>query len=191
MVSVCVQNALAATLVDDGFDGLDAPDAGGGLGSFGLSSHLVSICEAPLMPRSPPRGDSGTSAPMEVAIGLVAIDAATASVVHDCFHDGPGRPALEARLAQLQPQEVLAPEPAARGPAVLSTETEQLLLRLQRGELFAGVGCRLERRLASDWDYAEAIDGLTAFYKEGELLSPAEALQTELAMLKVAPRPMH
>ena len=183
------------TMIDDG---LDAETAGEGddavhRADIGLSSHLVSISECAIedagqdaMRKLRPGGEGGGGAQADVMIGMVAIDAATASLVHDWFLDGPGRPELEARLAQLQPQEILAPDTSlsrASGTAVaaasrdrpthesavgLSVETERLIRKL-------GTGWRVERRPSTEWGYVGSVDRLCSFYQP----DPAKAVEAD------------
>ena len=130
-----------------------------------LTNFLVSLCESALEP--PPGGSpgpaTGSAPPPEVRVSLVAADAATASVIHDCFEDCVGRPALETRLAQLQPKELLLPPEGA-----LSDSTERIIASL------AAQGCRLERRPAGLWDYPRAMTSVVDFY-ESQPKASAEA----------------
>eukprot|EP01052_Picozoa_sp_SAG31_P012062 SAG31_NODE_696_length_12754_cov_9.480759_2_plen_426_part_00 len=123
--------------------------------------------------RSAGRAECSPESP-DVVIGMVAIDTATATIVHDCFLDGPGRPELEARLAHLQPQEILSPNArlrpaehrrtsvpgylAQRSDIGISDDTERLIKRL--AAVGTGREWRIERRPATEWGYVTAVDRL-------------------------------
>ena len=162
-----------------------------------LTSYLLCLCESTL---SAPAAASpaGGAPPPQVRVSMVAVDAATASVVHDCFEVRASL-SLPAQLARAKPlackQEVtgvacLAAQDGVGRPAlhtrlaqlqpkelllppegVLSAPTERALAALE------AAGCRLERREASEWPYPAAMTSVVDFY-EG---LPADAAQAEVA----------
>eukprot|EP01043_Picozoa_sp_COSAG02_P004143 COSAG02_NODE_106_length_36326_cov_13.777266_30_plen_932_part_00 len=130
-----------------------------------LTNFLVCLCETAISPPSGalPGPSAGSAPPPEVRVSLVAVDAATASVIHDCFEDCAGRPALETRLAQLQPKELLLPP-----EGVMTSASEQIIA------LLVAQGCRLERRPRAHWDYPRAMTSVVDFY-ESQPKASAEA----------------
>lgn len=100
--------------------------------ALGQANQLLCLCEVAAAPRSAAEAGAAAAGPVpEVRISLVAVDAASASVVFDDFEDAAARGALETRVLQLRPSELLLPAEGA-----LSTATEQLLRRLGQSAHF-------------------------------------------------------
>ena len=127
-----------------------------------LTNYLVCLCETELtvggtaaaVGSPSAAAAAGSAPPPEVRVSLVAVDAATASVIHDCFEDCIGRPSLETRLAQLQPKEMLLPP-----DGVLSASTAIIVAALEAN------GCRIERLPAREWDYPKCMTAIVDFYE--------------------------
>ena len=142
-----------------------------------LTNYLVCLCETAIAAPSGASSEPGTgyAPPPEVRVSFIAVDAATASVIHDCFEDCAGRPALETRLAQLQPKELLLPP-----EGVMTASSEQVI------ELLVAQGCRLERRPAAHWDYPKAMTSVVDFYESQPKASAEAEVSGGVAVLGLA-----
>lgn len=105
-----------------------------------------------------------------VSIGLIAVQAATGSVVYDQFVDSSMRSELETRLAHLQPAELLLPP-----VGTVSKPTERLLRHTAGSSLtFTNARVRIERTDAV-LNYNDAFSHVSQFYEEQQRTATATA----------------
>ncbi|XP_041644145.1 DNA mismatch repair protein Msh3 isoform X2 [Cheilinus undulatus] len=93
----------------------------------------------------------------QLTVGLVAVQPSTGDIVLDCFPDGQSRSELEARVLKINPVEVLV-------PSDLSEQTHKLLLSISNASTQADDRVRIETRDSSQFEFASAMNTVTAFY---------------------------
>ncbi|CAO1633762.1 unnamed protein product [Sympodiomycopsis kandeliae] len=131
----------------------DLETVSSGEGSATAQNSLVAIIE---------RTEGGNYGSDErVSIGLIAVQAATGSVVYDQFVDSSMRSELETRLAHLQPAELLLPPVES-----LSRPTEKLLKHLAgNSSTITDVRVRIERT-DELMKYNDAFSRVSKFYEQ-------------------------
>ncbi|PWN45677.1 hypothetical protein IE81DRAFT_165551 [Ceraceosorus guamensis] len=105
------------------------------------------------------KSEGGNGRDDRVAVGLIAVQAATGSVTYDQFQDGLTRQELETRLAHLQPAEVLR-------PSRLTHQTEKMIRFLASTQVGGPAQTRLRvEEVEMPRTYDEAWRTVSSFYE--------------------------
>ncbi|CAC5363938.1 MSH3 [Mytilus coruscus] len=94
----------------------------------------------------------------QTCIGILAVQPSTGDIIYDCFNDDDTRSELETRITHVQPAEILI-------PCNLSSKTEKMIKGIIDISTSEDDRIRLERQSEEHFDYDQAFQTVSEFYK--------------------------